>query len=77
MATAQTFALFLEHGIANHTGTKLLQPFAYVRAHALLNRALTFVKSRQAHTASPIDDLTMGKKRGSATMRASQARDCK
>ena len=76
MATAQKFAVLLEHGIANHTGAKLLQPFAYVRTHALLHRALALVKSGQAYAASPIGDLTMGKKRGSASMRASQARNC-
>ena len=76
MASAQKFAVFLGHGIATHTGAKLLQPFAYVRTYALLHRALALVKSGQAHAASPIGVLTMGKKRGSASMRASQARNC-
>ena len=70
------FAVLLGHGIANHARAKLFQPFAYVRTHATLHRALALAKSGQAHAANPIGDLTMGKKRGSASMRASQARNC-
>lgn len=76
MATAQKFAVLLGLGISNHAGAKVLQPFADVRIHTLLHRALALVKSGQAHAASPIGVLTMGKKRGSASMRASQARNC-
>ena len=64
------------HSIANRTRAEMLQPFAYVRAHALLHRALDLVKSGQAHAASPIGVLTVGKKRGSAPMRTSLARNC-
>lgn len=57
-------------------GAELLQSLAYVPTRTRLNRALTLVKSGRAHADSPIGVLTMGKKRGSPSMRASQARNC-